>query len=80
MHLSSLNLCVNGRAQVLVIALQVGGDGLQSTDARIRVVTLEWTDLRLSFEVIVMQPNAAGMHADLELADRLWAESILALP
>ena len=66
-------------AQALVIALQVGGDGLQSIDARIRVVNQEGTDLRLGFEISVMQPNAPRPHADLELADRLWVESILAL-
>ena len=46
---------------------------------RIRAMTLEGADLRLSLEISVMQPNALGPHADLEFADRLWVESILAL-
>ena len=43
-------------------------------------MTLEGTDLRLGLEISVMQPNAPGPHADRELADRMWIESILALP
>ena len=42
-------------------------------------MTLEGTDLRLGFEISVVQRNAPGPHADLELADRLWIESILTL-